>query len=129
MADLGVARPHELLARVPGKIETAGVPHVGRSGLDEHAQAKRSRTTQKVEGAETPSAVEPEELRQVVEELNREGAKWRLRFEVDDSFGGIVVHVVDQETGEVLRTIPPSAALRLRDNLASGRGVVLDEQS
>ena len=52
-----------------------------------------------------------------------------LRFEVDESDGRVVVHVVDRDTGEILRTVPPSATLNLQKRLGSELGLLVDAQS
>jgi flagellar protein FlaG len=40
-----------------------------------------------------------------------------IRFATDDQTGSLVVSVVDRETGEVLRQIPPDEILSLRSHL------------
>ncbi|MEM9387105.1 MAG: flagellar protein FlaG [Pseudomonadota bacterium] len=55
-----------------------------------------------------------ERMRELAKTLNRE-----LEFRVADS-GRAIIDVVDTETGEVIRTIPPDDQQRLIDALAGG---------
>ena len=59
------------------------------------------------------------EVREAVEDINHrlEVAHHTLRFQIDDATEEIKVHVVDKETGRVVRTIPPEPSLSI---LASG---------
>ncbi|GEM_PF-896884 len=59
------------------------------------------------------------ELNQMVQSLHRE-----LQFQVDKDSGDVVVKVVDTETGDVVRQIPPEEVLRLRERLAKSAGAI-----
>jgi len=39
------------------------------------------------------------------------------------------VHVVDEETGEILRTVPPASVLNLQDRLSGEAGLLVDAES
>jgi flagellar protein FlaG len=67
-----------------------------------------------------------ERLQQFVKESGRD-----LRFSVDDQAGVIVVRVVDQSSGDVIRQIPSEEALRLARSLPAAGDVssILDEQA
>lgn len=53
----------------------------------------------------------------------------RLKIRVDDETDRVVVKVVEQESGEVIRQIPPEELLELEKYLSSPRGLLLHEQA
>ncbi|ROR01923.1 flagellar protein FlaG [Desulfosoma caldarium] len=50
----------------------------------------------------------------------------RLSFEIRDKTGDLVVRVLDKDTGEIIRQIPPEEMLRLREKLEELTGVLLN---
>ncbi|MDH4085391.1 MAG: flagellar protein FlaG [Nitrospira sp.] len=52
----------------------------------------------------------------------------QLRIRVDDETEQVVVKVVEQESGEVIRQIPPEELLDLEKYLSSLKGLLLQEQ-
>jgi flagellar protein FlaG len=54
-----------------------------------------------------------QELKQLVQNLRRE-----LNFRVDDDTGRLVIRVIDAETDEVVRQIPPDRLLELQQRLS-----------
>jgi flagellar protein FlaG len=51
-----------------------------------------------------------------------------LRFLVDSSTGNLVVQVVNQETGELLRQIPQETVNRFTDYFGKMIGVIIDKE-
>lgn len=61
------------------------------------------------------------DLNEYVQSLNRD-----LQFSIDEKTGRTVIKVLDSETKEVIRQIPPEEVLSLARNLhESGAGVIL----
>lgn len=52
----------------------------------------------------------------------------QLRIRVDNETERVVVKVVEQESGEVIRQIPPEELLELEKYLSSPKGLLLQEQ-
>ena len=52
-----------------------------------------------------------------------------LQFSVDKDSGRIVVKVLDSETKEVIRMIPPEETLRMAEHLDSPESLILREQA
>jgi flagellar protein FlaG len=139
MADLGIARPQEFLSSLAGRIDAiptvthAQHPELGREGV-------RRRPPASVPAIGSPTAglpnaehdddiLDPQALRERVERLNQEAKDYHLRFEVGNAVGRFVVSIVDQDTGEVLRTVPPSAVLKLDEYLGNEAGGIIDAES
>jgi flagellar protein FlaG len=70
-------------------------------------------------------------LRQLVEKLNRE-YKTRnvaLDFFIDEETDTMVIKVVDQDTDEVIRQVPPDEVLAIKRNIRSMIGTLFDSQA
>ncbi|HHO69378.1 MAG TPA: flagellar protein FlaG [Gammaproteobacteria bacterium] len=77
----------------------------------------------KVEDAsQVESAVS--QISEFVQNLQRD-----LQFSVDEDSGRIVIKVIDSETNEVIRQIPPEDALRLARDLGSAGSLILKERA
>ncbi len=53
----------------------------------------------------------------------------RLKIHVDDETERVVVKVVEQKSGEVIRQIPPEELLELEKYLSNPKGLLLQEQA
>ena len=53
----------------------------------------------------------------------------RLKIEVDDEAERVVIKVVEQDSGKVIRQIPPEEVLQLEKYLSSAKGLLLHEQA
>ncbi len=51
-----------------------------------------------------------------------------LRFEIDEESHQVITQVIDRETDEVVRQIPPQELLDISDRLRSFVGTLLDQQ-
>lgn len=105
---------------------------VGRETMPESSESQVAEAPQvEVTGKPQAPAEEPKEttqtatsaaeLREAVEALNAKAETMKARsleFHVDDDSGRTVVKVLDKETGEVIREIPPEDALGLADGLS-----------
>ncbi len=58
-----------------------------------------------------------------------ETANPRLKIEVDDETDRIVVKVIKEESGEVIRQFPPEELLALQKYLAGSTGLLLQERA
>jgi flagellar protein FlaG len=69
-----------------------------------------------------------ETLERTVEALNEvfDQSNVGLQYRVDDATGDLVVSIVDRESGEVLRQLPPEAILKMREKLKELMGVLFD---
>jgi uncharacterized FlaG/YvyC family protein len=79
-------------------------------------------------GADYPMEIKVKEavgnLNDFVQKLTR-----TLQFSVDEESGRTVIKVVDSETNQLIRQIPPEEVLVLARNLGNGEGVILKEQA
>ncbi len=72
--------------------------------------------------------VQSEELLQQIKSLTEDGL-YSVRFENDSDANALVVKVVDSETDEVIRQIPPEELLTLTQRLTDLRGNLVDTET
>lgn len=79
-------------------------------------------------GKETPQEPAPPPLETAVKQINQYLADSRrnLVFEIDDQSGRTVIRVINPETQEVIREIPPKETRRLANQIATGDARILD---
>ena len=72
--------------------------------------------------------VKEKEVQEVVEDVQQylQQLNIRLSFKLHDKTGDLVVRVLDKDTGEVIRQIPPEEMLKLREKLEELTGVLLN---
>ena len=109
----------------PIRTEGSGV------GSPAIAQASTNRDTgavmaQKSLQKEMPSA---EEIQQDLDVINAqlETMNRSLQFSIDEELKDVVVKIVDKETGEIVRQIPPDEVLRLREHFKEMVGLILEK--
>jgi uncharacterized FlaG/YvyC family protein len=75
-----------------------------------------------------PARVDPREVKQATLEINQalKALNDHLQFSVDDATKSMVVKLVDGNTGEVLRQIPPEEILRLRAYYKDHQGLLFN---
>ncbi len=68
-------------------------------------------------------------VQQDIAKLNNEMQNMNksLRFEIDDTTDEVIVTVVDKESDEVIREIPPEEVRRMRERLDEMAGLLLEE--
>ncbi|MDD2465914.1 MAG: flagellar protein FlaG [Desulfobulbus sp.] len=75
--------------------------------------------------AEEQSKAQPEELLQQIKSLTEDGV-YSVRFEQESESQQLIVKIVDQETDEVIRQIPPEELLNLTKNLKELAGSIVN---
>jgi len=71
-----------------------------------------------------------EEIRKDLEGINNQLriANRSIQFSIDEGSHDIVVRVVDKESGEVIREVPPESVIRLREHMAEISGLLVEEE-
>lgn len=75
-----------------------------------------------------PTASSDTPIDKTLEQLNESMRAWStgMRFDVDDDAQRIVVSIIDSSTGEVLRTVPSEAVLRVAKMIIQLQGGAID---
>jgi flagellar protein FlaG len=107
-----------------GGSESANkVDFLARKLLDEEKQASPSDEEEKNS--------EEVDLRQAVESLREyvQHVKRHLEFSVDSESGRDIIRVIDSETDEVIREIPPEEAIKMSQRLNESGGSLIRTQA
>lgn len=121
----------ETLARVQQSamrsVQEANVQRMRAVGSNEGQQ--KTDASDGTQDADRKRTLVPEQLQEVVENLNKTADVFnkRLKFELDDETDRLVVKVVDRETQEVIRQIPPEEALEVAKKIERLIGLFVDE--
>jgi len=85
----------------------------------------------KAETAGEPEVLSPHDVSQAVRELNAavKSLDSGLRFHIDEASNQVVVEVVNEATGEVLRQIPSEVSIRLAQTLGKAAGLLVDKRA
>jgi len=111
---------------------TSGIPEQ-RNGLNfgaELIQRNRQSVKDPAQAADKSgkNQVQSEELLQNIKALTDNGT-YSVRFEMNQDTDELVINLVDSETGETIRQIPPKEILGMHEALAQLRGNIVETQS
>ncbi|HOO36941.1 MAG TPA: flagellar protein FlaG [Deltaproteobacteria bacterium] len=109
----------------PFRMEGAGVGSVVTTKASSNRDSEVVQA-QKTLQKDTRSA---EEIHKDIDAINTQLSAMNrsIQFSVDDSTHDIVVSVVDKESGEVIRQLPPESVLRLREHMSEISGLIVEE--
>ena len=88
---------------------------------------KKQDAAQDSGAASKKNAIQPEELLDQIKGLTEDGL-YSVRFENDKDTHELIVKVVDQETDEIVRQIPPEELINLAKRLDELSGNIVDAQ-
>jgi len=127
MADFGIARTQDLQASLPGTAASAE----REPALDRLRRREvRLLRPQGAEEEKLARAIDPGLLGREIERANSvAGANTQIRFELDRETGNLRVKVLDAQTNEVIRTIPPEEFLEMADRAQGEVGFIVDSES
>lgn len=77
-------------------------------------------------GSESPAGFNP--WMPPLPDQPRDAFSYQLQFHVDEATGRVVAEVVDRETGEIVRQVPPEHVLRIAMYLEMLLGQQLDQR-
>ena len=75
--------------------------------------------------AEERQATAPEELVTPVQQVNSALRAYGVEFELSEHSGRTIIRLVDRESGEVIREIPPEEMITLSERLDHVRGMLV----
>lgn len=100
-------------------------PVVGRTYTASEQQAATSAATEEPEQTADPARLS--EATRQVEQLYQK-VRRNLEFREDPSSGRVIVSVIDTESGEVIRQIPPEQMIRMAEHLEQMNGMLLGKR-
>ena len=96
-------------------------------GSDQVRDARKQVADQPQSDQLEKQQIQPEELLSQIKALTEDGL-YSVRFENDSDAGEMVVKIVDNDSDEVIRQIPPEELLELTQRLNDLRGNLVDTE-
>ncbi len=112
-------------------IETIGAATASPPRVNEPVQKvekQRQDIEQQPQVDSEKSQIQPEELLKQINALTEDGV-YSVRFEQDDTADQLVVKIVDNETDEIIRQIPPEELINLTKHLQEMSGNLVNTVS
>jgi flagellar protein FlaG len=119
---IGTVQETSTRAQKPGAQSAAATQTPTTKSTDETSQPKKSLREESLSADMVRK--ETEALNDTLKSMGRS-----LRFNVDDKTDTVVVKVVDEDTGKIIREIPPESVLKMRERLSEMNGLLLEEQA
>ncbi|UOQ85191.1 flagellar protein FlaG [Gracilibacillus salinarum] len=116
-----------------GKLMT-GSPLVQTESIHEPSTSARERSNNHEQAAIQPTTevteTNPEQLKSMVDGLNSflEPSNTSIKYELHDKLDRYYVTIVDRETKEVVKEIPPKKLLDVYASMAELMGFIVDEK-
>lgn len=107
---------------------------IGNTGLGSEAiaQASTDRDREITEPRKTLQKEKPsaEEVKKDLDAINTQLKLMNrsIQFSIDEGSHDVVVRLIDKESGEVIKQLPPESILRLRERMAEMSGLMVEEQ-
>ncbi|ABA88362.2 flagellar protein FlaG [Syntrophotalea carbinolica DSM 2380] len=95
------------------------------SSPTENIDRNRQKVASEPELADSEKLIAPEEVLTKIKALTDDGI-YSVRFENDEQNKELVISLIDSDSGEVIRQIPPEEVLGVSDKLSDLRGSLLD---
>lgn len=117
-----------------GKSEVVGVavnkPNWGSEALQPGPKSGDAVLQQDQAAAQEKGVISEEEVIKAIERANKslEGVFTQFEFSIHEKTKEIMVKVIDRETGELIREIPPEKILDLIAKLWELAGILVDER-
>jgi flagellar protein FlaG len=103
------------------------------AAVDTHSateRVERDRKPSPLQSTEVPAPkkIQSEELLETIKALTENGT-YQVRFEMDNTLNKLIISVIDDESGEMVRQIPAEELLNTAKALNDLRGNIVDSQS
>ena len=108
-------------------MTAAGPPRINEPVQQLDQQREQARSTPQ-QGHNRSNQIQSEELLNEIKSLTDDG-QYSVRFEKNDDLDELIVKIVDQETDEVVRQIPPEELINLSKHLRELQGNIVDTVS
>lgn len=124
----------EVQMDIQGVTALSGRPRSSSSTSADEIKEQRERNIKAdSSGAEkdaetSANSIQPEELIKNIKALTEDGV-YSVRFEIDEATHDLVINLIDQESGEILRQVPSDEVLGTRKFLAELRGNLVETES
>jgi flagellar protein FlaG len=114
--------------RVQIPVSASNLPE--QTGRSQHKAVREQKHVEKRASSTAENQLDQSQLNKYTEKLSKvmEILNHSIRFAVDDDSDRMIVKIVNSETNEVIRQIPPKEVLQLMHRLDQMVGLMLDEK-
>jgi flagellar protein FlaG len=115
---------------VAPKVDLSASSQRAHEPAEAVARQLRAASTHADSGQAQPGPLDRAAIDQAVAKVSKalDSTSPRLKIEVDDETERVVITVVEQDSGKIIRQIPPEELLQLEKYLSSAKGLLLHEQ-
>ncbi len=117
---------------LPVSVQSVPPPKVDGQTTSRQVDQAKMTSSQQVELAKVTSSQQVDQalLDRAVDDLNAfvQDVRRELRFSVDDDSGRTVIKVIDSESQEVVRQIPPEEVVAMTQRLHSRSGLLMQAE-
>ncbi|MEN6439353.1 MAG: flagellar protein FlaG [Syntrophobacter sp.] len=108
--------------------DTPVIPVVSRveGGATKKVGEDKNKSEQRESPVQSRDQASQEHMAAKVQEFLDEATNVQLKFKVNSDAGETVVQVLDKDSGEVIRQIPPESLFEVHSKLEELRGVLFD---
>jgi flagellar protein FlaG len=93
------------------------------SGAQKVEQARQSSSRP----PEDNKQVQPEEILSKIKDLTEDGT-YSIRFELNKNTDKLIINLVDKETGDIIRQIPPEELINASEKMQDIRGMIISAE-
>jgi flagellar protein FlaG len=119
------ARPEEILALFGAANLRGGMPAKATGAISRKNAAQKNPKEEKQASSQAIAAETAKALDPPISAFRNTA----LSFSVNKELGKTIIRVVDQDTKEVIRQIPPEETLRLLARMAKSVGMLMDKEA
>ncbi|WP_457626272.1 flagellar protein FlaG [Persephonella sp.] len=111
-------------------MNSQNVEALDKKQVQKVQQDQQNDQTRKIENQQEVKNIPQDILKKSIEDLNKkfEMLNSQLKVEVDEDTGIRVIKIVDKETKEVIRQIPPEVMLKIAKYLDEVAGLLFNEK-
>lgn len=104
---------------------------VASAGTQKVANAAPQAAQPQPSAAPAPVQVEAPELEAAVEDIRNfvSDVRRELQFSVDEDSGRTIITVIDSDSGEIIRQIPPEEVMKIAKSVAGGSVNLIDSRA
>jgi flagellar protein FlaG len=110
-------------------VSTTRLTHANTADLvKEKRESYHSDNSSEEATSSAKSAIQPEELLSNIKALTEDGL-YSVRFEMHKDTQDLIINLVDSQSGDVIRQIPPKEIVQLHEYMNDLRGNIVNTES
>ncbi|MGE5328833.1 MAG: flagellar protein FlaG [Deltaproteobacteria bacterium] len=115
---------------MPSKVETAQPKENVENKIEKSSSLENKKVSEINQAEKNTMPISEKVIIEAIEKANKaiEGARTEFKFSIHDKTHEISVKVLDKDSGEVIREIPPEKVLDMVARMWEMAGIIVDEK-